>query len=123
MVEIALCDFLCQVIKGIAASEEKKKIQEEDEALQSYEESQNIVSKQKARERCVGCGQWVLSALSYLLFCLSFWTVKDYYPRFSCNQRSGCKLVFSNSMYYSRFILEDLELRGCTVLMLLVDFC
>ena len=25
MVEIVLCDFLCQVIKGIAASEEKKK--------------------------------------------------------------------------------------------------
>ena len=67
MVEIALCDFLCQVIKGIAASE-KKKIQEEDEALQSYEESQNIVSKQKARERCVGYGQFALSALYLLLF-------------------------------------------------------
>ena len=32
-------------------------------------------------------------------------------PRFSCNQRDGCKLVSSNSMYYSRFILEDWELR------------
>ena len=112
MVEIVLCDFICQVIKGIAASEEKKKIQEEDEALQNYEESQNIVSKQKAREkRCVGCGQWALSALSYLLFYLSFWTVKDYFSKILLQPEVWMQISFQQlhvvlKIYSRRFRTE-----------------
>lgn len=97
--------------RQLQLQKKKKKIQEEDEALQSYEESQNLMSEQKTR--CVGCGQWALIGLSYLLFYLSFWTVKDYFSKILLQSEGWMQIGFQQFhvllKMYSRRLRTETE--------------